>query len=74
MFSDAIVTAAGDVFGSPQLGLELVAASILCLAILFYVARVAWIALADARRMELKAVHSTAPQNAVPYAGPSKAG
>jgi hypothetical protein len=74
MFSDAIVTAADDAFGSPQLGMELVVAGILFLAIMLYVARVAWIALADARRMELKAVHSGATQKSTSYSGPVQAG
>lgn len=69
MFFDAIASFALARFGS----LELFATSVLALAVFFYLVRVGWIALSDARRMELKAVRSAVPSS-TPYSGSSTAG
>lgn len=73
MFANVIAVIANRVFGSPELGMELSAATLLGLGVALYVARVAWIALADVRRMELKAVHAAGPAPSQ-YRGSSTAG
>jgi hypothetical protein len=59
MFSDP-ANALNQLFVTPGLGLELTAASFLALGIACYLARVAWIALSESRRIE-----AGTPQQAV---------
>jgi len=72
MFFNSLVSFSTSVFGSRTMGLELFAASVLALAVVCYLGRVAWIALADAHRMEMKAVRAQASNNR--YSGSSTAG
>ncbi len=72
MFFNSFVSFSTSVFGSRTMGLELFASSVLALSVFFYLIRVGWIALADAQRMEMKAVRAPVPNN--PYSGSSTAG
>lgn len=72
MFFNSFVSFSNNVFGSRIMGLELFAASLLAVSVVFYLARVGWIALADAHRMEMKAVRTPVTNNQ--YSGSSTAG
>ena len=67
MFSETI-----DLISHPGLQLEWLGAGLLACGVVVYLVRVAWIALAEARRMESKAVRVSAHEGA--YSGPSSAG
>ena len=72
MFFNSLVGVSTSVFGSQTMGLELLATTALGVSVLFYLARVGWIALSDVHRMELKAVRSPVLHNR--YSGSSTAG
>ncbi len=72
MFFNSFMSFSTSVFGSRTMGLELFASSVLAVSVVFYLARVGWIALADAHRMEMKAVRTPVTNN--PYSGSSTAG
>jgi hypothetical protein len=66
MFSEPSINAVSNLFNSPGIGLELMGASVLAFGVACYLARVAWIALSHARRMELESMQSLA------FAGPNE--
>ena len=75
MFSEPTINSVNNLFSAPGLGLELMGASVLAFGVVCYMARVAWIALSHARRMELAAMQSvTMPSQEIAYAGPYCAG
>lgn len=75
MFSEPTVNAVGNLFNAPGLGLELAGASVLAFGVACYLARVAWIALSHARRMELETMQAMViPSADVAYSGPYCAG
>lgn len=61
-----------DLIRRPGLQLEWFCAGLLAAAVLVYLARVAWIALSEARRMESHAVKLSTGKGL--YSGPSSAG
>lgn len=75
MFSQPTINSVENLLSAPGIGLELVGASVLALGVACYLARVTWIALSHARRMELQAMQSVAisSQQGV-YSGPYCAG
>jgi len=75
MFTDLGSNSVNNLFNTPGLGLELAGASILAFGVACYLARVAWIALSHARRMELEAMQARiAPATELAYPGPYCAG
>lgn len=72
MFFNSLVSFSTSVYGSQSMGLELLASTVLAVSVVGYLVRVGWIALADAHRMELKAVRS--PVTTKQYSGSSTAG
>jgi hypothetical protein len=58
MFSEPTIQSVNHLFNTPGLGLELLGASLVGVGVLCYLGRVAWIALSNARRMELASMTS----------------
>jgi hypothetical protein len=61
-------------YSAPGLGLELFAAGLLAFGIVCYLTRVTWIALSQARRMEIEAMQNLAMESVADYSGPYCAG
>ena len=75
MFSEPTINSVDILFSAPGLGLELAGASVLAVAVVCYLARVAWVALSHARRMEMEAMQATAmPPQEYGYSAPYCAG
>ena len=75
MFSEPIINSVNNLFNVPGLGLDLAGAGVLACGVLCYMARVAWTALAQARRMEMEGIPAVElPSNDLTYDGPYCAG
>ncbi|MDB5345048.1 MAG: hypothetical protein JWP89_3425 [Schlesneria sp.] len=75
MFSEPTINPVSNLFSAPGLVLDQLAASVLAIGILCYLARVAWISLSYARRMEVEARQATViPSQDAAYGGPYCAG
>jgi len=75
MFSEPTIHSVDNLFNAPGLGLEFAAAGVLALGVVCYLARVTWIALSHARRMELEAMQAVAmSSDDYNYSGPYCAG
>lgn len=75
MFSEPTINSVKNLFNAPGLGLELFGAGVLICGVFFYMVRVAWISLSQARRMEADAMRlgQKTPHD-TPYSGPYCAG
>ncbi len=73
MFSEPLNSVNG-LFNAPGLELEFMAVGVLAVGVVCYMARVAWIALSHARRMELEATKLMVAPEPHAYTGPYCAG
>ena len=75
MFSEPTITFVSHLFNAPGLNLELAGAGGLALGVVCYLARVCWIAMSVARRMDLESAQRTLlPHRNYDYSGPYCAG
>lgn len=74
MFSEPTINSVNNLFSAPGLGLELVGAGVMALGVACYLARVAWIALSHARRIEQESMQVAMASQTAPYSGPYCAG
>lgn len=72
MFSEPTLNSVNTLFNAPGLELEILGIGLLAVGVVCYLARVAWIALSHARRMEMEAMQAMVAEPA--YAGPYCAG
>lgn len=73
MFSEPTIHSVNSLFNAPGFGLEVLGASVLAFGVVCYMARVAWIAVSQARRMELASLQAVST-HAIAYSGPYCAG
>ena len=70
-----IINSVNNLFSAPGMDLELMGASVLAFGVVCYMARVAWIAMSHARRMELETMQALVlPDSAHGYDAPYCAG
>jgi hypothetical protein len=74
MFSELTINSVNNLFNAPGMGLELAGAGMLAFGVTCYLARVAWIALSQARQMEVAAMQALVPTQEYNYNGPYCAG
>jgi hypothetical protein len=76
MFSEPTINSVSNLFSAPGFELELLGAGVLAVGVALYFARVTWIALSYARRMEASSqqVVMNTPHPELAYSGPYCAG